>query len=217
MDYVEKIEFEKDGIKRRILIKQDECPFNPRTEFDPVGVLVGWGRYCISDKESDTYKHPSDFEEAWNEHDEFKDALRLPVSYYSHGMTMYFVGGPNDRWDSGQSGWVYCTRETIIREWGTEPDSDGVTPDERATALMTAEVQEYSLWCQGYVYGFVIERFIPACDHGHGAEWVADESDVSTWGFIGEHPTYGGVVEAACEEAEIPVPDEFKERKPVAA
>ena len=143
--------------------------------------------------------------------------IRLAICFHSHGGTNYWVGQPDDMWDSGQCGWIYCTRETFVKEWGTGPDAEGVTPDQRAINYMTAEVEEFSNWAQGNVWGFTVEKFIPACDHGHSEEWVADDSFESCWGFFGEYPTYGGAVEEACSECEIPVPDEFKERKAVTA
>lgn len=216
----ETLEFERDGVKRRILIQQDPCPLNPRDDFDPPSVMLCWGRYGYSDGEKNPYRYPSDFETAWSGDEEageeadedLKDAVRLPISYYSHGATMYWAGTPNDPWDSGQCGWIYCTRKTIEDEWGTEPDSDGVTPDERAIAYMTHEVKTFSDWAQGNTWTWHVERFLPACDHGHSAEWIYDDSIHGCGGYIGEHPEYGGAIYDACEACDIPVPDEFKEK-----
>jgi hypothetical protein len=178
-------------------------------------VMVGWGEYGRNDAEKPEYRYSEDFDEAWKEYDEFKDGIRLSINCHAHGGIDYYVEHTPS---SNKDGWIYCTRETIKREWGSGPNAEGKTPDEQAVAFMTAEVEEYNLYQSGRVYGWCVEKFIPACDHGHGAEWVEDDTDTSgAWGYFGEWPTYGGCVEEACSEAGIPVPDELKKQKPVAA
>lgn len=114
------------------------------------------------------------------------DGVVLPLYLYEHsGMTMRVGEGGNpfsDRWDSGQVGFIFASRETIDREWGVHMDSEwyqthhaGKTLDEVARDVLVAEVEEYDSYLRGEVYGYTVHP-------------CGDPDDVldSCWGFLGD-------------------------------
>lgn len=98
----------------------------------------------------------------------------LPLYLYDHsGLSMStgsFIGRAHHaEWDSGQVGWIYAAKDTILAEYGGE----ALSPDliEKAEALLNGEVSYYDAFLRGEAYGFQL--------YEHG-----EEVD-SCWGFIG--------------------------------
>ena len=81
---------------------------------------------------------------------EFLDgvAVVLPLYVLEHSCIRMSTAPFNDPWDSGQVGYVYATRERVVKEYG------GFGPEERkrAEALLDAEVDEYSRYLDGECY-----------------------------------------------------------------
>lgn len=72
----------------------------------------------------------------------------LPLFLYDHsGITMN-TRGFSYPWDSGQVGFIYCTKERAVQEWGEEEWRD------RAIALLESEVEEYDKYLRGDVCGW---------------------------------------------------------------
>lgn len=108
----------------------------------------------------------------------------LPVVMYDHGSVSYSVGRTYDKWDGGNAGLIFATKETLTECQG----ADSPTPsDENLTTWLTGEIEEYSAWASGDCYGYVI------LDRNR-------DKVGSCWGFIGEK----WCIEAAKEEC----PDE---------
>jgi hypothetical protein len=102
------------------------------------------------------------------------ELIGLPVYVYEHGGVIIKAeeGNPfSCPWDSGQSGYVYCTRKTAL-EW---QGGKVLTAKRRAAVLkgLQCSVDAYSSWCNGECYGYIIE----------GAD---GEELESCWGFIGD-------------------------------
>lgn len=150
-------------------IEQDMDPENPRREFDNAAVMACWhNRYDLGDdrKVWDCPNEPGEFSE-WAEH---QKVVYLPLYLYDHsGITMNTTGF-SCRWDSGQVGYIYLTRATILEEWGWK-----VLTKKRITFLekyMRDEVETYDKYLTGDVYGYIVE------EDGEEIE--------SCWGFFGE-------------------------------
>ncbi|MBC7325751.1 MAG: hypothetical protein H5T99_10630, partial [Moorella sp. (in: Bacteria)] len=130
-------------------------------------------RYRLGDEEAKNTRLYSNWEE-WREGELGKDVIALPLYLYDHsGLAMSTRGDIypfNDPWDAGQVGWIYVTLKKV-RDWfGVKK----VTKKLRARVLeiLRAEVEEYSRWLQGDVYGYVLED--------------AEGSKIdSCWGFFG--------------------------------
>lgn len=126
----------------------DENPLNPRTDCDHLGIMLCWHRrYSLGD--SHPYDTPQDFAENAAAKDMF---VCLPVYLLDHSGLYVSVNDFNDSWDSGQLGFIYCTKQDA-QKWFNNTD---VTEDEIKKEL-TAEVEEYNDYLNGAWYGFLIE------------------------------------------------------------
>lgn len=83
------------------------------------------------------------------------DLVILPVYLYDHsGLAMStgsFLGRAlHADWDSGQVGYIYATREDILKAFGD------ITPEteKRARKALEAEVKDYDAWLRGDCWGY---------------------------------------------------------------
>ena len=172
----------------------DDCE-NPR-EWCNVGTLVCFHRrYNLGDKHD--YRE-SDYG-SW---DELADAILadhpgaelLGLHLYDHSglylstTSWYDRGLPQGhaQFDSGQVGYAFITRETMLAEWGKKIVTKQVR--EKARAYLEVEVAVYADWLAGRCYGYIIK----------------DEDDVvdSCWGYIGSEHVEQSAREAAEYEAD---------------
>lgn len=101
------------------------------------------------------------------------DNIILPLYLYDHsGITMKTTPF-SCKWDSGQVGWIHCSKKRGIEECGSE---------EKAKELLVSEVETYDNFLTGNVYGFVVSKNIsgPDIDDADDIEW--EEVD-SCWGY----------------------------------
>ncbi len=97
----------------------------------------------------------------------------LPVWLYDHSGRTYQAAESNPftcRWDSGCVGFVFASADTIRREFGVKRITRAIRA--KAENLLKQEVDTWSHWAGGDVWGYVVED-----EHG-------DTQD-SCWGFIG--------------------------------
>lgn len=134
-------------------IEQDDNPENPRKALDNAGVMACWhNRYDLGDdkKNWECPDSPEDFIE-WAEANK---VVYLPLYLYDHsGITMR-TSSFSCQWDSGQVGYIYLTRQTILKEWGYK-----VLTKQRIEKLekyLRAEVETYDQYLTGDVYGYII-------------------------------------------------------------
>lgn len=121
-------------------------------------------------------------EDIWYLLERHANIVALPLCLYDHsGITMSTTSF-NDRWDSGQVGWIYTDKETILSQRYKFRNSKGnlikITKrnwKEAAYQNLKKEVQMYDMYLQGDVYGIVIEEYDSDCKE-------FDEID-SCWGF----------------------------------
>lgn len=73
---------------------------------------------------------------------------------------------PGERFD----GLIFCTRERAISGWGKKRISPRIR--EKALSCMEGEVSTLEAWCNGEVYGYIVE--------------VGGEHEDSCWGFYSE-------------------------------
>lgn len=224
---VETIEFERDGVRRRLLIEYDEHCSNPRGDLDePLGTTV-------SSKGTDYVDHTVDHwrlmpekdgkipyfhgyengeREFFGDHEEPIRVMALHKSEHGPGTVHLYPSETIGRtgWDSGQIGWVYVTHDQW-KHWQGEDWVDTPENQETLERIVRAELEEYAAWCRGSCYAFRVERFLPACEHGHSAEWIDDDDYETCGGFIGEYPEYGGAMEEGCSACDIQNPYTRKE------
>lgn len=160
---------------------------SPR-EWDNLGTMVCFhSRYNLGDIDHG-YKS-TDFE-SWKElkdHLESKGAVViLPLYLYDHsGITMSTTPF-GDRWDSGQVGFIYITKDKILSEYGnTDPETI-----DKVTKYLENEVKTYDQYLTGEIYGFEIVK-IESCNYGHNHETIED----SCHGFYGDDIKNNGILD----------------------
>lgn len=158
----------------RIRIEQDTDPESPG-EWDNVGKIA----YRSSRETLGTENVSSE------RLDEISAGIRdgsligLPVYAFVHSGSTIATTPFNCPWDSGQSGFVYCTKEKAIKEFGKKVFTAEVR--EQALKCLQGEVEAFAQYLEGDIYGVIVERVIRDKD--------GDETDTETldscWGFYG--------------------------------
>lgn len=175
-----------------IRIFPDDCGDSPRT-WDNLGTMVCFHRrYDLGDKND----YCSGNYDGWEEMKE--DIIKtenvhtiLPLYLYDHSGITMSTSSFNDRWDSGQVGWIFVSKEKVEKE----------RIDEKLVEkVLKGEVETYDQYIRGDVYGYKVYR-VTTCDHDHEHEEELD----SCWGFYGEEDCIEeakGVVEYYMEKKE---------------
>jgi len=176
-------------------IYHDEDCESPRN-WDNLGTMVCWHRrYNLGDPHN--YRDQEDF---WfylaeeisgstyraeqmtpSQREEYvrKNAIILPLYLYDHGVramsTTSFIGRAHHaEWDSGQVGWVYVTKAKVREEYGVKRVTKELR--RRVISVLKSEVETYSQWLEGDVYGFVLEdaqgNHIDSCWGFYGTDWM---------------------------------------------
>ena len=171
-----------------IKIHQDEDPLNPRTDYDCLGTMVCFHkRYDLGDKHSirhEDYDGWARIEDMLRT--DLDAAIILPLYLYDHsGITMK-TSPFGCRWDSGQVGFIYVSREKVFKEYGRKDLAKAI---EQATKVLEGEVETYDHYLRGDVYGYTL--------YAPGDEDLDDSID-SCWGYLGgyDDKDYGALSEA---------------------
>ena len=196
-EYIEHEETdEATGLTFQIIADSDA--FDPRKEFDNACTMCcDHGRYTLGDKDGHdkaraAIRASKDYRESWEDEfdfhhgpDLFKAILRcidittLPLYLYDHsGITMR-TSPFSCRWDSGQVGFAFMTRDDVLYNYGGKRLTQAVR--DKAFDLIRAEVAVYDQYLTGDVWGYVVEN-------------EAGEQVESCWGFYG--------IDSAREEGE---------------
>ena len=109
----------------------------------------------------------------------------LPLYLYDHsGITMNTTGF-HCPWDSGQLGFIYVTRDEILREYGRKRLSKKLV--ERARRVLVGEVGTYDQYLTGdiYCFGYELTQEIVTCPHCRTTEpqVVAEDSCCGYYGM----------------------------------
>lgn len=96
-------------------------------------------------------------------------AIRLPLYLYDHSGLSMQTRPYSCPWDSGQVGWIWVSRQAVLKEYGWKV----LTAKRRAQveAYLVGEVKAYDAYLQGNAYGYV-------------AEGPQGEDIGSCWGFF---------------------------------
>lgn len=175
----------------------DEHYFTSKDEFlfslleETVGDTDRAERICENIKNSidrEVYRSYGAYSEAVD--DKLLDIIKqkfiiLPLYLYDHsGITMN-TSGFNCPWDSGQVGWIYISKEKVRQEYGVKRITKKIR--DRVIAALKAEVETYSQWLEGNVFGFVLKN--------------AEGNEVdSCWGFYGTDWKENGLSDAVPNE-----------------
>jgi len=171
---MEAVETKRIG-KYEIEIIPDSDPESPR-EWDNLGTMIcQHRRYYLGDK------HNYDLSDCGSWFDVQKKLdyppIILSLYLYDHGGITMSTKPFSCPWDSGQVGFIFATKETLIKEYG-RADEDII---KKAKEILEAEVKVYDQYLTREVYGYRIYE-VSTCDHGHEHR----EEIESSWGYYGE-------------------------------
>jgi hypothetical protein len=162
-----------------IEVEVDDNPDCPRG-WDNLGTMVCFhNRYGLGDKHNYTHANYS----GW---DEMKKSIIknenvgviLPLYLYDHsGITMNTTGF-SCGWDSGRVGFVFVSKEKILKEFGGKIVTKKLK--EKVTQNLIGEVETYDQYLRGDVYGYTIYKITERDLGGENKEEVD-----SCWGYYG--------------------------------
>jgi len=137
----------------------------------------------------------------------------LSVYAYVHSGSTIRCAPFSDPWDSGLSGFVYCTREAAIKEWGKKILSKKVK--EKALAYLEGKVKIFDQYLTGDVYTVSTERverdeegqetdcdMLDSCCGFYGLEYAREEA-VRLGAYQKVLDVKEAVERLACEERDM--------------
>lgn len=172
---------EKQVGKYFIEVVQDNDPINPREEWDNLSTMVCFhGRYRLGDKHSYDHRDYSGWEEMKKAiiKNESPVAI-LPLYLYDHSGITISTSPFSCRWDSGQIGFVFVSKEKAKEEFRQKRITKKII--EESLRIMQGEVEIYDQYLTGDVYGFKVYE-VSTCDQGHDHKKLIE----SAYGFFGE-------------------------------
>jgi len=163
-------------------VTQDEYPYNPRHDDNLSTMICFHGRYSLGDKH--TYKH-QDYS-GWAEMEKAiikneKPAIILPLYLYDHSGITISTTPFSCKWDSGQIGFVFISKDKVKNEYGVKR----VTKKEieKVTKVLLAELETYDLYLRGEVYGYTLinenGEIEDSCFGYYGVESILDEFGIN--------------------------------------
>ena len=194
MNVIETIEYKGHVIS----VSPDDNPSDPR-ENDNLGTMICFHRrYNLGDKHK--FSDSQEFLE-WLKENKNDIAICLPIFMYEHSEVSLSTSNKkypfNDRWDAGQVGIVYVTKETLKKEYPIDQPQEKTI--EIATNVLVAEVEEYSRYLNGDIYGYQISAT-------EGSPKLCTDS---CWGF--DDMNY--MIDEAKAAIDYAIEDELKEKK----
>jgi hypothetical protein len=163
----------------KVIIKRDESPRSPREDFDQLGVMVCFhNRYSLGDKHNYSSKDYSGWNDMKNAIMRNENAVAiLPLYLFDHSGIKIDTKEFENRFDSGQIGWIYMTKKNAVENWGKKNLTLKIIL--KAVACLEAEVKEYDQYLQGDIYGFKVKTL------------DTKEDLDSCWGFYGDEADNG--------------------------
>lgn len=166
---------------KTILVFVDESPSSPR-EWDNFGTIVGWHRrYNIGDE-----KVSRDELVARMNANEFALVLWLYLNESDHSL---FCRTGDAESNARADGAIFVTKERVRKEYNLKRISTKALA--KAESVLRAEVEVYSQWATGDVYGFEVE-----------------ETGDSCWGFFGSDCRKNGLLDHALTAEELAIVEE---------
>jgi hypothetical protein len=150
-----------------ITIYLDDDAESPR-EWDNIGTMLCWHRrYDLGDEQPksspsetlaalayDLSPNPPEDDRIWEDHPEHvhrcleKHSVMLPLYLYDHSGITMSCSSFSCPWDSGQVGFIYTTREQVIKEFGAWNEETIA----QAENTLRGEVETYDTFSRGEIY-----------------------------------------------------------------
>lgn len=157
---------------------RDESPCSPR-EDDNFGKMILFSRSLTGDKHDYNFHDYNSWEEMKEDIIQKENVgVILPIYKYEHSGITISTSPFGCQWDSGQVGWIYCTKEDMESNFITHSGQD---KEERSEVILKGEVETFDQYLQGDIFGYKVFQ-VQTCDRGHEH---MEELD-SCWGYYGE-------------------------------
>ena len=147
----------KDAAGNVLTVEYDHDAENPR-ERDNIGKFIVSPRckYAPVEAEDDRLTM---YDRTTDEKILDKEYIFLPVYVYDHSAvamnTTGFAGWQHAAWDSGQIGWYVVEKTEVRRQYNVKRISPKLR--EKVLGWMQGEIETYSRYVNGDVYGYKIE------------------------------------------------------------
>lgn len=187
---------------QRLEIHTDDDPMDPRSDGNLGTMICFHPRYNLGDDKSKISELTEDtFVNALLLMNKIRKngGIVLPLYLLDHsGITMSTTSF-NDKWDSGQVGFIYVTKkklreERMDKDW-LEKYYSGKTREEVITALLIGEVTIYDQFLTGDVYGFKLFEKTTWKKEGTDVTKTEWEEIDACWGFYGSDFKTNGMFE----------------------
>ncbi len=180
--------------KQILRIFPDESPESPRS-WDNLGTMVcSHKRYNLGDKHDFDFNQYDGWEEAGKALIKENDAaIVLRLYLFDHSGISLRTTPFSDRWDSGQVGFVFISKEKLRKEYGVKRISKKLL--EKVEKYLIGEVGTYDQYLRGDVFGFEVVE-VSTCDKEHEHEEHID----SCWGFFGNDFSENGIADHLSKE-----------------
>ena len=185
--------------KYTLVVSYDNDPENPR-EWDNLGTFVSFDRNTSAADE--THNDPRQvlielvdqcvlgFEQHLLEKDEVPSLSTLmelaedhyvimPVCKYEHGGVAYSTSSYSCPWDSGQIGFIYVAKDTLREQYGWNRITSKRM--KQVKAWLSAEIETFSNWANGTVYGFTLYYHDAEVGYTEGDEQESCGGFYYTW------------------------------------
>lgn len=157
----------------RLKLVHDSSPESPRN-WDNLGTMICFHkRYDLGDK----HNYSSDDYNSWEEMKqaiikEENPAVILPLYMYDHSGISISTTPFSCRWDSGQIGFILVSKKKVLEEFGGKIVTAKLK--ERIEKILEGEVETYSQYVEGDVYGFQIvdedDNIVDSCYGFYGSD-----------------------------------------------
>lgn len=134
-----------------LTVEQEQNPENPR-EWDNLSQMICFhNRYQLGDKHSYKSNDYSGWDELKKKIESDHDvSIIFPVYLYDHSGITVSTEPFSCPWDSGQVGWIFCTKQQIMENFGikriTKKHLDIVRK------VLIDELEQYDQYLRGEVY-----------------------------------------------------------------
>ena len=177
---------------RELRIFQDDDSTSPREWDNMAKMFCFHKRYSLGDE----HKYNSSDFSSWTEFKKQveKDsdvAIILPLFLYDHSgisISTSYEYPYTDKWDAGQVGWVFITKDTIRKEYNVKHVTKSSL--QKALTYLLGEVEVYDQYLTGEVYSFDLVEF-EVCDCCGATQ---ENSIDSCSGFFGSDLKKNGIL-----------------------
>lgn len=172
---MESIKEFKNGRNETVKVFYDEDAISPRKDFDYITKVVTTNNYSFGDETQSI----EDIKDRLSDKSFMNDNIVLPIYAYIHsGMTISTTSF-NDRWDSGQIGYIFVSKETVRAEYNVSRISSRLR--KRVINMMASEIStELDKFVRGEIYRFEVynenDELIDSCSGFYSIEDIIEET-----------------------------------------